>query len=245
MKISREQKQENRRNIIKAFTALVTEKELKTATMREAARKAGLGDATIYNYFPTKEAIVYGYYEDRLDEAIEALKAIPEFNEFTFQEQLQTFFETQLTLFTADREFLDKTFKPAFFTLSQQYKRVRPVKDKYTSVVRDIFEAAIEADEIPDQVFLDILIQMYWEYFLGLVLYWLGDDTDGFQQTSVLIDKSLDLSCSAIRAGIANKVFDIGIFLFKNHVLSRMDRFRDQVDTVYGIKRKFMEKSRE
>ncbi|WDP89104.1 MAG: TetR family transcriptional regulator [Desulfobacter sp.] len=245
MKISKAKKQENRSNIIQAFADLVIEKDLKTATMRDAARKAGLGDATIYNYFPTKEAIVYGYYEDKLEEAVSGLKAIPDFNEFTFQEQLQTFFETLLTLYTADREFLDKTFKSAFFTLSQQQKRLRPVKDKYTAVVRDIFEAAVEADEIPDQVFMDIIIQVYWEFYLGLIIYWLGDDSDGFHRTSVLMDKSLDLSCSAIRAGIANKVFDIGLFLFKNHVLSRMDRFGDRVEALHGIKRKFMEKSRE
>ncbi len=244
MKISKEQKAANRQKIILAFVDLVIEKDLKTATMREAARKAGLGDATIYNYFPTKDAVVYGYYQDRMDETIDALKAIPDFHQFTFQEQLQTFFETQFSLFTRDREFLQKTFKTSFLTLSQHYKWIRPVKDRYTTVVRDIFEAATEAGEIPDQVFLDTIIQVHWEYYVGMVLYWLGDETENFQQTSILLDKGLDLSCSAIRAGLANKLFDMGIFLFKNHILSRMDRFQDGVETFHTIKRKFMEAGR-
>ena len=243
MKISKKQKLENRKKILTALVDLVIEKDLKSATMREIARTAGLGDATIYNYFPTKDAIVYAYYEDRFDEATEALRSIPDFHTYTFQEQLQTFFETKLALLLPDREFLAKTFKTAFFTLSQDYARVRPSRDRFMAVIREIFEAAIEAGEIEDQVFLELSVQFFWEYYVGIILYWLKDDTDQFEATTVLIDKSMDLASAAIRAGIGNKIFDMGIFLFKNHLLSRMDLVKERVDTLHGIKRKFMDKT--
>tara|TARA_B100000614_G_C14533323_1_gene487378 strand:- start:164 stop:901 length:738 start_codon:yes stop_codon:yes gene_type:complete len=243
MKISKKQKAKNRQKIIRSMVDLTIEKGLKAATMREVARGAGLGDATIYNYFPTKDAIVYAYYEDQFDRVTDALRNIPDFHTYTFQEQLQTFFETQLDLLMADREYLDITFKNAFLTLSQDYARVKPTREKFMAIVRDIFEAAIQAGEIEDQVFLDVYIQVFWEYYVGIILYWLKDDSDQFASTSVLIDKSLDLSASAIRAGLANKVFDMGVFLFKNHLLSRMDLVRERVDILHGIKRKFMDKA--
>lgn len=241
MKISQDQKRENREKIIDAAVDLIISKDLKTATMREIARKAGIGDATIYNYFPTKEAIVYGYYESKFDQVTQKLKAIENFNEFTFQEQLQTFFETKLDLFMVDRDFLDKTFKVAFFALSQHYSRIRPIKDRFMVIIEDMFNAAIEVNEIPEQVFKELTIQFFWEYYIGIVIYWLNDTSDQFQETSVLIDKSMDLACASLRAGIGNKIFDMGIFLFKNHVLSRMGFLKDKVDTFHGIKKKFME----
>ncbi len=245
MKISKKQKLENRKKILKALVDLVIAKDLKSATMREIARQAGLGDATIYNYFPTKDAIVYAYYEDRFDQVTEKLKAIPDFHTYTFGEQLQTFFETKLDLLLADREFLEKTFKTAFFTLSQDYARLRPSRDKFMAVIRDIFEAAIEAGEIEDQVFLEVSVQFFWEYYVGIILYWLKDDSDQFEATTLLIDKSMDLASASIRAGIGNKIFDMGIFLFKNHLLSRMDLVKERVDILHGIKRKFMDKTDE
>ncbi len=245
MKISKKQKLENRKKILTALVDLVIEKDLKTATMREIARRAGLGDATIYNYFPTKDAIVYAYYEDRFDQVTEALKGIPDFHTYTFQEQLQTFFETKLDLLLPDREFLEKTFKTAFFTLSQDLSRVRPSRDKFMAVIREIFEAAIEAGEIEDQVFLELSVQFFWEYYVGIILYWLKDDSDRFEATTLLIDKSMDLASASIRAGIGNKIFDMGIFLFKNHLLSRMDLVKERVDILHGIKRKFMDKTDE
>ncbi len=75
-----------------------------------------------------------------------------------------------------------------------------------------------------------------------MIIYWLSDDSEQFEGTSILIDKSIDLACASIRAGIGNRVFDIGIFLFKNHILSRMDLVKERVDTLQGIKRKFMAK---
>lgn len=241
MKISKEQKKINRKKIIAAAVDLVIQKDLKTATMREVARNAGLGDATIYNYFPTKESIVYGYYEDKIDQVLDKLKAIADFHEYSFHEQLQTLFETTLELFLSDREFLQKTFKRTFFALSQHYSRIRPIKDKFMLMIDDIFTNAVDAGEIPDQVFREMTMQMFWEYYIGIVIYWLKDDSGQFESTTILIDKSIDLACSAIKAGIGNKIFDMGIFLFKNHVLSRMGMIKDHVDTLHGIKKKFME----
>lgn len=241
MKISKAQKKKNREKIIQSCVALVISKDIKSATMREIARSAGLGDATIYNYFPTKEAIIYGYYEDKFDQVIDQMKMIKEFNTYTFQEQLQVFFETKLELLMSDREFINKTFKTAFFTLSQHYRRIRPVKDKFIRIIEDIFDTAISAGEIPDQVFKELTIQFFWEYYIGVVIYWLKDETDRFEGTSILIDKSIDLMSSSIRSGIGNKIFDMGIFLFKNHVLSRMAFAKDRIDTLHEIKKKFME----
>lgn len=241
MKISKAQKKRNRDKIISAAVDLIIKKGVKAATMRRIAQDAGVGDATIYNYFPTKEAIIYAYYKDKFDEVVQRLNAITDYQEFTFREQLQAFFETKLDLFIHDREFIEKTFKPAFLTFSQHYNRIRPIKDKFMAVVEEIFATAVESGEVPEQAFRELTLQMFWEYYIGVVLYWVRDDSDRFESTSLMVDKSMDLACSVIRAGIGNKIFDMGIFLFKNHVLSKMDMFRDRVNTLHGIKKEFRE----
>jgi AcrR family transcriptional regulator len=80
MKISQEQKIESRKAIISAAVDLISEKGFKTSTMRGIAKAAGVGEATIYNYFPTKEAILYGYYQDHMLGCIEALKQVADFH---------------------------------------------------------------------------------------------------------------------------------------------------------------------
>ena len=83
MKISQEQKAENRSAIIRAAVDSISEKGFKSATMRQIAKSAGVGDATIYNYFATKEAILFGYYEDHMQACIGALKQLEAFHTFS------------------------------------------------------------------------------------------------------------------------------------------------------------------
>jgi AcrR family transcriptional regulator len=51
--------------------------------MKAIARRAGVGDATIYNYFPSKEKLLYGYFEDGHRRLIESMQDIEDFNKFT------------------------------------------------------------------------------------------------------------------------------------------------------------------
>ena len=61
MKINEQDKQLTRVRILEAAVDVITIKGFKAATMREIAKEAKVGDATIYNYFPTKEKVLYGY----------------------------------------------------------------------------------------------------------------------------------------------------------------------------------------
>lgn len=241
MKISAQQKKKNRKKIIAAAVDIMIDKGFKDATMRAIAKQAEIGDATIYNYFSTKEAILFAYYEEKLNECVAKMRKIDKFNEFTIHEQLQTFFETQLALFLPDREFIALSFKRIFFTLSQNTDSLDATQKMFEKVIADIFEAAVEVKEIPPQVFQEIIYHLVWDYYVGMVIFWLNDTSEQFSDTSVMIDKTLDLFCALLKAGAANKLFDIGSYFFKNHFMNRLDRFKKRIDTFKLIKREFMD----
>ena len=241
MKISKEQKESNRKAIIAAMVDIVTDQGFKAATMKKIARRSGLGDATIYNYFPTKEAILFGYYADHFSACIQRLKGVADLNEYSLQEQIQTFFETSFGLFQGDREFVALTFKQVFFSYSQNYKRVKPIRADFTAIIREMVEAAVEVGEIPDQVFQEIIVQLFMDFYIAMTAYWIADRSDDFNDTAILMDKSLDLTVAMLKAGIANKILDITVFLFRTHVLNNLGAVKEGMETVRSIKRNFME----
>jgi AcrR family transcriptional regulator len=241
MKISQQQKTENRRAIILAAVELMTVKGIRATTMREVARRAGLGDATIYNYFPTKESILFGYYEDHVGACLEELKALDDFHTFTLQEQLHTLFDTSLTLFLPDREFVAATFGSIWLGGSRDLGRIKTVRAGFLKAILDILGAAEDVGEIPEQVFLDLIGQFFMDAYIAMVLYWLSDRSDTFGDTAQIMNRGLDLACALLKAGIANKMFDMAMFLFKNHVLNRMDFFLNPLQDSGKVKRPFME----
>ena len=240
MKISAKQKEENRRLIIQTAVDLIMEKGFKATTMRAIARQAGVGDATIYNYFPTKESILFGYYEDALENAVEGLKGIQDFNRFNLREQLQALFEALLEIYLPDREFVAESFGPVFMALIPGNQSLLAIKKRFTHIVDDMFQAAVEVGEISDQVFKELTYHVLWDFYVGTVLYWVRDDSPGFTNTTVFLDKSLALGYSLLKAEAVNRLVDVGSFLFRTHILSRMDLIRSQLDTLDRIKREFM-----
>ncbi|MCU7796067.1 MAG: TetR/AcrR family transcriptional regulator, partial [Candidatus Thiodiazotropha sp. (ex Myrtea spinifera)] len=85
MKVSKQEKAMTRKRILRAASEVISEKGFKSASMREIARRAEVGDATIYNYFATKETLLYGYCEEKQFEVAEALKQIEDFHEYSLR----------------------------------------------------------------------------------------------------------------------------------------------------------------
>lgn len=241
MKISREQKRENKKKIINSAVELISEKGYKSTTMRSIAKQVGMGEATIYNYFPAKEAILYAYYEDHMIFCIKKLQEIDDFHTYSLQEQLQVLFNTSLVFYLMDREFVSQTFKIVLFGTSRNWSKIKPIRETFLAAVQDMMEAAAEAGEIPEQVFQGLISQFFMDAYIGVIHYWINDTSEQFTNTSVLIDKGLDIACAMLKAGIANKAFDITTFLFKTHILSRLDCFVDSFASAKKVKRGFME----
>lgn len=241
MKISQEKKAQNRRDIISAAVDLMGDKGYKSATMRQIAKAAGLGEATIYNYFPTKEAILYAYYEDHMLACIETLKTVPRFETFSLQEQLQTFFETSLSRYLSDRGFVQETVRHTLLGASRDWPHIRPIRSAFLKAVDEMLAAAVEVGEIPDPVFQDLMSQFLMDAYIGVVIYWLEDRSEGFENTTVLIDRGLDLTCALLKAGVANKLFDMAIFMFRTHILDRIEHLATPLKTAATVKRRFME----
>ncbi|MHC1789107.1 TetR/AcrR family transcriptional regulator [Solidesulfovibrio sp.] len=241
MKISAKQKVETRQAILDAAVDLIIQNGFRATSMRAIARQAGVGDATVYNYFPTKEAIFYAYYEGRFAQAAVSLQQAEGLAEYTLQERLQALFEELLRAFLPDREFLQATFRSVFFSMSPNSRELRPIQEPFFEAVSAAFSAAKEKGELEDMLFEEVIVRLYWDYCLSVVLYWLKDESEQFTATSVLIDKTMDLGCALLRANVAAKAYDICSFLFRSHVLTRLESARPGADALKTIVTAFME----
>jgi AcrR family transcriptional regulator len=122
MKVSKQEKTVTRKRILAATSDMISEKGFKSVTMREIARRAKVGDATIYHYFPTKESLLYSYCEEKQQEVEKTLKQIQDFHEYSLREQLRQLTETELAQWLPDREFLAEVFSFTSRRLHDLYK---------------------------------------------------------------------------------------------------------------------------
>lgn len=223
MKISKQEQAKTRIKLIETAIDLMIQKGFEKTTMREIARKAKVGDATIYNYFPTKERIVWDYIKLRQEQVIQKLKAIPDFDTYTLQEKIHTYFETILEGYLPDREFLPIAFKMTHQSFLTHSAEIKSINALFLDQVRAFLKEAVEKKEISDQPIDTLIPQIVLDLYFIVILYWVKDTSEQFTQTTQLIDLLLNILMGALKQGLISKCVDLGSFLLRHHLFSHVD----------------------
>jgi AcrR family transcriptional regulator len=224
MKVTKDRQDEIRKKLIEAAIDLITEKGFQNATMREIASKAGVGSATVYNYFPTKEKILYAYFLDKHHDLISEIEAIPDFDDYSLKEKFQTQIETLLSLYLGEREFVQIAYKMMFDSPLRTFTEFTPVREMFTETAMKFIDSAIEKNEIMEHPLKGFTANIYWDYSGLILLYWLKDESEGFSNTTQLIDMSLDVIVDVLKSGVIIRMVDIASFLFRSHIYSNFQR---------------------
>lgn len=223
MKVSKEEKEKTRKKLVEAAVQVISKKGFRDATMKEIAQRGKVGDATIYQYFPTKETLLFAYFELRMDELVERLKDIRDFHKYSFREQIHVMLETSLENFTADRDFIQIAYESVFLTnWISTAQGSKNTKDRFFEIIEDLVTSAVEAGEFEEPPFKKFLYEMLWEYTIGITYYWLKDESPKYANTTQTIDKSLAVLDAALKSNILSKVLDLSQFLVREHLLSRI-----------------------
>jgi len=241
MKITQSAKEKTKIKILHAAVDLIIEKGFEKASLREMAKNAGVSNPTIYNYFPSKEKLLYAYIEQKHKEAIATIQEIEDFHTYTLREQLQTLIETELELYLEDREFIIQIADMVFHSHGVKIGKLYETNALFIETVEEMLNIAIEADEIEAPPFKDHLPTLFWDYYIMVVAYWVKDESEMFENTTQFIDHSLGLAESVLRSDILSKASDLGMFFFKTHMLSSLQKFASKQDSFSKIKRKLGE----
>jgi len=172
----REQKKTLTRNaIVDAAIKLFSEKGFEQTSMDELARAAGVGKATIYGYFKTKNDIFLAFCEEEVEYAFSALDAKLD-AEAPLAEQLVAQIMGQLTYVTRNREFGRIFAREMLFPLDQATSKSREIDVRYLSKLAEVLSRAQARGELPQETDLLLLIgHLHALYIMVLSSFYLND----------------------------------------------------------------------
>lgn len=225
MKTTRQQQEATRRQILASAVDLMTRQGFDGTTMKDIARAAGIGDATIYKYFPTKDRIVVGYLDDAVQQALDATLQTPGFAGYQLQEKLQRLTDAVLEHLLADREFVAQVRMLAQRSPLSMLAEPLAARQRLREAVASFLEAAEASGEIEPCDFKGVAGSLYTDYLAGVVTYWLGDTSDEFADTTQLVDLSLGVLVQTLRSGLVNRVLQLGGFVLRSQ-MARMAQHR-------------------
>jgi len=195
MRIKPEDKARTRERIVAAARRLFARRGLAATTTRELAAEAGIAAGTLFNYFPTKEALA----AELLAEAAAAARA-----EFEGGRRAGASLEEELFALEAAhlralepvrgwvRELLDVGLGTLFGAGAEADGEAR-LRETRLETVRALFAAhGLRGPDLP-------AAHLYWTVVLGAFASWAHDESPHREDTLALLDRSLRLFVGVLR----------------------------------------------
>jgi len=213
--------EETRRQILDTALTLVRERGFDATTMRDIAARAGLSLGATYYYFHSKEALVGAYYDYIQDE--HAARARAAFARGGgLKDRLRAALHSKIDVLQQDRRLLRALFRYggepehplSWFGPATRRQRLGCVA---------VFEEALAGERLPDDV-REATPTLLWTLHMGVLLYFLYDDSPGQRRTRALIDAAVDFTIDAkrivtlpilrpVRRRVMNILRDAGLLL--------------------------------
>ena len=176
--IREQKKSQTRKAIIDAAVRLFADKGVENTSMEELARAAGIGKATIYGYFSTKNEIFLAYCEEEVDYAFSILEKKQD-EEAPLVEQLVALMLGQLTYVTSNKEFGRIFAREMMFPAEQSIMASRDLDLKYLTRLTSVLGRGQERGELPAETELLLMMgHLHALYLFSLSLFYQGDIAD-------------------------------------------------------------------
>lgn len=195
-------KQAIRNRIVKAALSLFQTKGFDGTTTKAIARKAAIAEGTVFNYFRSKEDIALYFFEQEVGHAVAAVRNNPRLRKAPLEEKLFTLVESQLEYLAPYERFIGAALLHALkptSALGPFSHRAMELRHRYLGFVEELIEESIPKHKQNPLAFL--APEVFWIYYLGALLYWLYDSSDGKQNTLAFLDRSLTIGVSLLRRG--------------------------------------------
>jgi len=176
-----------RRHVLDRALGLFRARGVEATTMRDIAKAAGLSLGAAYYYFPSKEALVFAYYEQN-QAVMEKLAAaatgtLREKLGVLLHGKLRSIHDQRHMLGTIVQRLIDPGDPVSAFSAQTRAVRARAVA---------IFEQPLRDEGMAPQL-ARVGAYALWLFMLAMMLVYIKDDSSRQKRTHGLVDDALDM----------------------------------------------------
>ena len=188
-----------RERIVKAALGLFQSRGFDATTTKAIARKAKIAEGTVFNYFKSKDDIALHFFEMEVDSAMTTVRDNPRLRKASLEEKLFALVHAQLDYLAPYESFIGSALihalKPSS-PLGPFSHRAMELRHRYLRFVEELIDESVPKKQNP----LGFLAtEVFWIYYMGTLLYWLYDSSEGKQHTLAFLDRSLSIGAAMLR----------------------------------------------
>lgn len=182
--------------IVQAALELFRRDGYEATTMRAVAEAAGVSLGNAYYYFASKDLLLRAFYQE-VHEAHVAAAAPVLLQQKTLKARLLGVMRKKLEVIAPYRHFSALMFKSA----ADPKSPLSPFHPESATIRREgeqVFAEVLRGTRLPKDLAKE-LPALLWTYSMGIVLYWIHDDSPDSARTAKLIEHSVELVVGCIQ----------------------------------------------
>jgi AcrR family transcriptional regulator len=193
VRVTAEAKVATRRRILEAARALFSEAGFEAATTRDIAAAAGIATGTLFNYFPSKEAIAMAMVAEALEEARRRFQARRAGD--SLEEDLFALIVTELRCLRPHRSYLRPVLETALSPLARAdaSPAAEAIRVEHLEMVGRLVAARAPAEPLSL-----VALNLYWTLYTGVLAFWAGDASPKQEDTLAVLDHYLRAFVSSL-----------------------------------------------
>lgn len=167
--------------------------------MRAIAEEAGVAVGNAYYYFRSKEHLIQAFYERHHEEHLEACREILA-QPADLRTRLHAVMRAKIHTAMPYHRFAGVLFKTAAdprSPLNPFSAESEPLRRRATALFAEVVEGS--RTRVGNARLREELPHLLWTYHMGILLFWIHDDSPGCARTHKLIDHTVKLVAGLIR----------------------------------------------
>jgi len=194
MRVTNETKAGIRQRILESARKLFVVNGFEETLTRDITVDAGIATGTLFNHFPTKEAVAQELISDALEQAREEFRRAP--SELPLEESLFLYVVLGLRRLKPLRRMIPAVLETAFSPLREGdgVSRSEDIRVRHLQGVRELIVGKAPNAGEPSV----ITLHLYWSLYLGVLAFWSGDESPNQEDTLALLDQATRLFATVL-----------------------------------------------
>lgn len=182
------------------------------ASIRRFAKDLGATEKDFYAHFTSFDALEGELWKAMITDTVATLEADPDYAAYPAQQKLAAFYYTFLEGALDQRSFLLLRFPGMQLVACPGY--LKKFQSAFLDYIKPVLQQAQDHEEIPKRGRLnETYPNLVYAQLLFIIDFWLKDESEQFQRTDALVEKSIRLGFDLIGAQVVDSAFDLVRFL--------------------------------
>lgn len=189
MRVTAQVRQQTRKTLLRAAKQLFLDRGFEQTTTRDIATAAGIAAGTLFNYFPSKEALAFALLIESLNDLFDDFEARRLGHE-SLEEELFLLVAVALRRLAPYRAFFAAVLELGLSPFTQG--STFPEGERFRSALLDKIVVTVHR-HLGERELTLVALHLFWTLFLGVLTYWAADSSPDQQDTLALLDQSMRL----------------------------------------------------